>query len=489
MRKVKTRFVCQSCGYESPRWMGRCPGCNEWNTLVEEVEPRPLGHSTSLSRSGATGRPVAIAAVEAAAEPRLPSGFAEVDRVLGGGVVPGSLVLVGGDPGIGKSTILLQLSRHIAETAGPVLYVSGEESVRQVRLRADRLGALSERLFVMSETELEQVAAALTELSPKLCVIDSIQTVYRSDIQSAPGSVSQVRESAAELMRLAKTLGVPVFIVGHVTKSGDLAGPRVLEHIVDTVLYLEGERHQSYRILRAAKNRFGSTNEIAVFLMEENGLAEVDNPSEAFLAERPAGAAGSVVFASLEGTRPLLVEVQALVAATTFPAPRRMAAGVDYNRLVLLLAVLEKRAGLNLSAHDAYVKVSGGARIDEPAGDLAVVTAVASSLRNAPVPERMVLLGEVGLTGEVRAVSRLDERLGEAAKLGFTDFLVPAGNLRRSRASRGRPSDLNIQAVSTVEEAVAIALGLEGHVAAGQVAAGHAPGGRGEPWGREAGRR
>ncbi|MHB0884679.1 MAG: DNA repair protein RadA [Bacillota bacterium] len=466
MPKAKTRFVCQNCGYEAPRWMGRCPGCEQWNTLVEEVEPRPQGHSTSLSRPGATGNPVAIAAVEATAEPRLVAGLAEVDRVLGGGIVPGSLVLVGGDPGIGKSTLLLQISRHVAAASGPVLYVSGEESVRQVRLRADRLGALDERLFVMPETELEQVAAAVERLQPKLCVIDSIQTVYRSDVQSAPGSVGQVRECAAELMRLAKTLGVPIFIVGHVTKSGDLAGPRVLEHIVDTVLYLEGERHQSYRILRAAKNRFGSTNEIGVFLMEENGLAEVDNPSEVFLAERPAGAAGSVVVCSLEGTRPLLVEVQALVAATTFPAPRRTAAGVDYNRLVLLLAVLEKRAGLNLSAHDAYVKVSGGARVDEPAGDLAVITAVASSLRNSPVPERMVILGEVGLTGEVRAVSRLDERLGEAAKLGFTDFLVPAGNLRRSRTARERPPGLRIHPVSTVEQAVAIALSLDGRAAA-----------------------
>ncbi len=466
MPKAKTRFVCQNCGYEAPRWMGRCPGCEQWNTLVEEVEPRPQGRSTSLSRSGATGEPVAIAAVEAAAEPRLAAGLSEVDRVLGGGIVPGSLVLVGGDPGIGKSTLLLQISRHVAAVGGPVLYVSGEESVRQVRLRADRLGALDEHLYVMPETELEQVAAAIERLQPKLCVIDSIQTVYRSDVQSAPGSVGQVRECAAELMRLAKTLGVPIFIVGHVTKSGDLAGPRVLEHIVDTVLYLEGERHQSYRILRAAKNRFGSTNEIGVFLMEENGLVEVDNPSEAFLAERPTGAAGSVVVCSLEGTRPLLVEVQALVAATTFPAPRRMATGVDYNRLVLLLAVLEKRAGLNLSAHDAYVKVSGGARIDEPAGDLAVVTAVASSLRDAPVPERMVILGEVGLTGEVRAVSRLDERLGEAAKLGFTDFLVPAGNLRRSRTARERPPGLRIHAVSTVEQAIAIALSLNGRAAA-----------------------
>ena len=458
MRRAKTRFVCQNCGYETPRWMGRCPECNEWNTLVEEVEARPQGHSTSLSRSGATGKPVAISAVEAAAEPRLPGGIDEFDRVLGGGVVPGSLVLVGGDPGIGKSTLLLQLSRHIAETAGRVLYVSGEESVRQVRLRADRLGALNERLFIMSETELEQVAGAIAELSPKLCVIDSIQTVYRSDIQSAPGSVSQVRESAAELMRLAKTLGVPIFIVGHVTKSGDLAGPRVLEHIVDTVLYLEGERHHRYRILRAAKNRFGSTNEIGVFRMEENGLSEVPNPSEAFLAERPTGAAGSVIFAGVEGTRPLLVEVQALVAATTFPAPRRMAAGVDYNRLVLLLAVLEKRVGLDLSTRDVYVKVSGGTRVDEPAGDLAIVTAVASSLRNDPVPERMVIIGEVGLAGEVRAASSLKERLTEAARLGFTEALVPAGNLRPARGPSGLPPELRITGVATVAEAVRVAL-------------------------------
>jgi DNA repair protein RadA/Sms len=401
---------------------------------------------------------VPISDVQAEAEPRLSTGLGELDRVLGGGVVAGSLVLVGGDPGIGKSTLLLQLSKYIAAHDGPVLYVSGEESVRQVRLRADRLASLDDRLFVMSETDLEQVAAALSELAPRLCVIDSIQTVYRPDLDSAPGSVGQVRESAAELMRLAKTLGIPIFIVGHVTKAGDLAGPRVLEHVVDTVLYLEGERHQSFRVLRAAKNRFGSTNEIGVFVMEDRGLAEVPNPSEVFLAERPAGAAGSVVVAGIEGSRPLLVEVQALVAPTTFPAPRRMASGIDYNRLVVLLAVLEKRAGCYLSTSDTYVKVSGGARIDEPAADLAVVTAVASSLKNQPVPPGMVVLGEVGLAGEVRSVSRLDDRLAEADKLGFSDCLVPAGNLRRAGAARPRPSKLGIHPVSTVEEAVELVL-------------------------------
>lgn len=378
-----------------------------------------------MRRRAEAVNPISVADVATAAEPRQPTGSAEFDRVLGGGVVTGSVVLVGGDPGIGKSTLLLQAAERIARSGRPVLYVSAEESVRQVKLRAERLGAASPQLYLLAEVDLGAVLEVAGRLRPAVLIVDSIQTVHRADVPSAPGSVTQVRECAASLVRLAKDQGVAAFLVGHVTKEGALAGPRVLEHLVDTVLAFEGDRHHAYRILRATKNRFGSTNEIGVFEMSGVGLVEVPNPSAAFLSERPASAPGSAVVCAIEGTRPLLVEVQALTSPTPFGMPRRTAAGVDYNRLLVLLAVLERRVGLQLSGQDVYVSVAGGVGVDEPAADLGIAAAVASSLRNRPVDARAVAIGEVGLAGEVRAVPQLEKRLGEAARLGFTRAVVP----------------------------------------------------------------
>lgn len=455
MAKAKTLYICQECGQESVRWLGKCPGCGNWNTLVEEaVAPQPAlraGISPGLS----TGeKPVAIGDVEAEDAPRFPTGSGELDRVLGGGIVPGSFVLVGGDPGIGKSTILLQLAMRIAETHGKVLYVSGEESARQVRLRADRLGALSPQLFVVSETNLDVIEQHAVNMKPVVLIVDSIQTVFRPDLPSAPGSVTQVREAAAQLLRLAKSSGMSVFIVGHVTKEGSLAGPRVLEHIVDTVLYFEGERHASFRVLRAVKNRFGSTNEIGLFEMRDVGLIEVPNASELFLSERPLDVAGSVVVPSMEGTRPLLVEVQALVSASTFVSPRRTADGIDQNRVQLLIAVLEKRVGLLLGNHDAYVKVAGGVRIAEPAVDLGLAVALASSFRDQPPDPHTVVIGEVGLAGEVRAVSRVEQRIREAEKMGFRRVVLPRANLK----NLAMKTTLQLQGVETVMEGLEASL-------------------------------
>lgn len=455
MARSKTVFVCQECGADAPKWLGRCPGCGAWGTMVEEVvrkAPASAGHGGGLS----TGeRPVPIADVNPAEATRIATGAAELDRVLGGGIVPGSLVLVGGDPGIGKSTLMLQLAQTVAENAGTVLYVSGEESARQVRLRADRLGALSRRLFVLAETNLDLIEEHAATVGPLVLIVDSIQTVYRPELPSAPGSVAQVREASAQLLRLAKTRNVAVFIVGHVTKEGAIAGPRVLEHIVDTVLYFEGERHAQFRVLRAVKNRFGSTNEIGLFEMRDAGLVEVPNASELFLAERPQDAAGSVVVPCLEGTRPLLVEIQALVSSTPYSNPRRTATGVELNRLLLMLAVLEKRVGLLLGTHDAYVKVAGGVRVDEPAADLALAVALASSFKDVPVDARTVLIGEVGLAGEVRAVSRVEQRLREAEKMGFRRVVLPAGNLKNG-LSRGNMEAIGVE---TVAEGLEAALG------------------------------
>jgi DNA repair protein RadA/Sms len=449
-----TRYVCQECGYESPKWLGRCAGCGAWNTMVEEVvTPAPARLGISPGRSGGE-KPVAITAVEAGDAPRFPTGSGELDRVLGGGIVPGSFVLVGGDPGIGKSTLLLQLAARVATAYGPVLYVTGEESARQVRLRADRLGALSERLYVISETNLDLIEQHTAQLSPVLLIVDSIQTVFRPDLASAPGSVTQVREGAAQLLRLAKSRSTAVFIVGHVTKEGSLAGPRVLEHIVDTVLYFEGERHASFRVLRAVKNRFGSTNEIGLFEMRDAGLAEVANASQLFLSERPLHVAGSVVVPSMEGTRPLLVEVQALVSASTFVTPRRTADGIDQNRVQLLIAVLEKRVGLLLGNHDAYVKVAGGVRIEEPAVDLGLAVALASSFRDQPPDPHTVVIGEVGLAGEVRAVSRVEQRLREAEKMGFQRAVLPQANVRSLSLRTG----MELVGVDTVMEGLEAAL-------------------------------
>ncbi|TVX84856.1 DNA repair protein RadA [Paenibacillus agilis] len=455
MAKVKTKFFCAECGYESPKWMGKCPGCNQWNTMVEERETvvKTKGMKSSLTQTKEIPQP--IIHIESGREPRISTTMSELNRVLGGGVVPGSLILVGGDPGIGKSTLLLQTSNAIAMSGLKVLYVSGEESMRQTKLRADRLGTLSDQLFVLSETNLQYIEEAIEAMQPDFLVIDSIQTVFQPSVESAPGSVAQVRECTSTFMRIAKGKGIATVLVGHVTKEGAIAGPRLLEHMVDCVLYFEGERHHSYRILRAVKNRFGSTNEIGIFDMTEGGLVEVKNPSELFLQERPLGVAGSIVVASIEGTRPVLVEMQSLVAATNFPSPRRTATGIDHHRLALIIAVLEKRMGMFLQNQDAYVNVAGGIRLDEPAVDLAIAIAIASSFRDIPTQPFDVVIGEVGLTGEVRAVSRAEQRVKEAEKLGFKRIIMPEKSLRGWTP----PKHIEIVGVNTVAEALTAALG------------------------------
>ncbi|WHY72489.1 DNA repair protein RadA [Fictibacillus enclensis] len=457
MAKNKSVFMCQECGYESPKWMGKCPGCHQWNTMVEEVikKDTPTRGLSTSSSSGTQQKPQSIVSVKSEQEPRINTHTTELNRVLGGGIVPGSLVLVGGDPGIGKSTLLLQTSAKLAEHGQKVLYISGEESVKQTKLRSDRLDIAAKELFVLAETDLDLIEKAVNEINPSVVIIDSIQTVYRPEVTSAPGSVSQVRECTSHFMRIAKTKGIAIFIVGHVTKEGAIAGPRMLEHMVDAVLYFEGERHHTYRILRAVKNRFGSTNEIGVFEMKELGLAEVLNPSEIFLEERSKGVAGSTVVASLEGTRPMLVEIQALVSPTSFGNPRRMATGIDHNRVSLLMAVLEKRVGLLLQNQDAYLNVAGGVRLDEPAVDLSVAVSIASSFRDAPTRPTDVIIGEVGLTGEVRRVSRIDQRIHEAAKLGFERAIIPDKNLGGWTIPKG----IEVIGVSTVEETLHYTLG------------------------------
>lgn len=457
MVKRKTKFTCQACGYESPKWMGKCPGCGAWNTLTEELEPskssRKLTFTASMNEGNA--KPVKLKDVETVQEPRISTDNKEFNRVLGGGIVRGSLVLIGGDPGIGKSTLLLQISSYLSSKDQGVLYISGEESVKQTKLRAERLRVSSDALYVLAETDLEFITKAIEEITPSFVVIDSIQTIYHPEVQSAPGSVSQVRECTAELMRIAKSKGIAIFIVGHVTKEGNIAGPRLLEHMVDTVLYFEGERHHSYRILRAVKNRFGSTNEMGIFEMKEEGLEEVQNPSEIFLEERSKGASGSTVVASMEGTRPVLVEIQALVSPTSFGNPRRMATGLDVNRVSLLMAVLEKRVGLLLQNQDAYLKVAGGVKLDEPAIDLAVAVSIASSFRDQASSATDVLIGEVGLTGEVRRVSRIEQRVQEAVKLGFKRVIIPKKNM----GSWTIPAGIEVIGVDHVGEALKVTLG------------------------------
>ncbi len=427
MAKAKKMvFFCQNCGFESAKWMGQCPGCREWNTFVEEPVPaKTEGKTKSGGAGGDAAKPVQLADISVQKEERISTEIGELDRVLGGGIVPGSLTLVGGDPGIGKSTLLLQVCRQLSGKQVPVLYISGEESLRQIKLRAVRIGDFTDKLRLLCETNLETIRTVIEREKPEVVVIDSIQTMYSEDVGSAPGSVSQVRESTNVLMQIAKGMGVSVFIVGHVTKDGNVAGPRVLEHMVDTVLYFEGDRHASYRILRGVKNRFGSTNEIGVFEMQAQGLAEVKNPSEFMLDGKPKGASGSVVACSMEGTRPILIEVQALVCHSNFGIPRRTAAGVDFNRVNLLMAVLEKRAKINLSASDAYVNLAGGIKMNEPAVDLAIALAVVSSHRDLPIGDGMVVFGEIGLSGEVRAVNMAEQRVMEARKLGFTSVMLP----------------------------------------------------------------
>ncbi|WEG12698.1 DNA repair protein RadA [Pullulanibacillus sp. KACC 23026] len=454
MAKSKSVFFCQECGYESPKWMGKCPGCKSWNSMVEETIKASSGR-VERNAQRETSRPIPITKIEKTNERRILTKMSEFNRVLGGGVVEGSLVLVGGDPGIGKSTLLLQASDQLAQTGQKVLYISGEESVRQTKMRAERLGIQSDNLYVLAETDIYEIENRLKDLDPGFLIIDSIQTIYNPEVSSAPGSVSQVRECTGHLMRLAKTRGVATFIVGHVTKDGAIAGPRLLEHMVDAVLYFEGERHHTFRILRAVKNRFGSTNEIGVFEMKEAGLSEVSNPSEIFLQERTAGTAGSTVVAAVEGTRTVLVEIQALVTPTSFGNPRRMATGVDHNRISLLMAVLEKRVGLLLQNHDAYVNVAGGVRLDEPATDLAVALSIASSFRDRSTEATDIVIGEVGLTGEVRRVSRIEQRVTEAVKLGFKRAFIPKQNIGGWTA----PSGIEIIGVSTVKEAMEQAMG------------------------------
>lgn len=449
MSKLKTKFVCQQCGSESGKWLGRCPECGAWNSMVEEV-------AVKKSEVRMTGTPVAkprpINMVDTSAMPRLLTGVGEFDRVLGGGIVPGTLFLIGGDPGIGKSTLLLQVAAGIAEKYGPVLYISGEESAAQIKLRAERLEKISNNLLIFTENNLETIVLESLHHKPALVIIDSIQTMYSPEIPSAPGSVGQVRESTGKLMRFAKESGIPTAIIGHVTKDGNIAGPRLLEHMVDVVLYFEGERSYAFRVLRAIKNRFGSTNESGIFSMEECGLIEVANPSGFLLAERPQGAPGSVVLAYMEGVRPLLIEIQALVSTTCFGMPRRMAAGFDYNRLILLMAVLEKRVGLMLANQDAYVNAVGGFKIVEPAADLPVALAIASSFRGMAVDPYTVVMGEVGLTGEVRMITRVEARISEAAALGFKRFVIPSGNYSGLKLTR--TTGLELIGVASVSEAM-----------------------------------
>ena len=457
MAKLKTRYVCSECGYETTRWLGKCPACDQWNTLTEtpiEAEPDAVAGKKLKQARGSGAEPVLLSEIVEEDNPRVLSGVGELDRVLGGGIVPGSLTLVGGEPGIGKSTLLLQVASNLAEKGLRVLYVSGEESARQIKLRAQRLELPLGSLLMLAENDICNVMDQVERVQPDFVVVDSIQTMYRPDMASAPGSVPQVRESAALLMRAAKGSGCSIFVVGHVTKEGAIAGPRVLEHMVDCVLYFEGERQNHYRVLRAVKNRFGSINEIGLFEMRRRGMVEVPNPSEMLLSQRAHGQSGSVVLCALEGTRPVLVDVQALVAPTTLGYPRRMASGVDQGRLALLLAVLEKRAGLAMYNQDVYINIAGGLTLDEPACDLALMVAVASAARNVPIDESFAVMGEVGLAGEVRAVSQAQRRINECARLGLKSIVLPRSSLRTLKL----PEGVRAYGVETVSEALRTAL-------------------------------
>ena len=448
----KSIFFCQNCGHEEAKWLGQCPACKEWNTFVEErIDSGITKGTTVAARAVHEAKVVPLTEVTADDDTRSETGIKELDRVLGGGIVPGSLVLVGGDPGIGKSTLLLQVCQRMAQMK-KILYISGEESQAQIKLRANRMGNFTSGLLLLCETNLGIIRSVIEKERPELVVIDSIQTMYSEDVTSAPGSVSQVRESTNVFMQLAKGLCIPIFIVGHVTKEGTVAGPRVLEHMVDTVLYFEGDRHASYRILRAVKNRFGSTNEIGVFEMRQSGLVEVENPSEYMLSGKPENASGSVVACSMEGTRPILLEIQALVCRTNFGMPRRTAAGTDYNRVNLLMAVLEKRLGMSLGNCDAYVNIAGGIKMNEPAIDLGIVMALVSSYRNRPIDEKTIVFGEVGLSGEVRAVNMPEQRVAEAKKLGFETCILHEVSLKMVKEIQG----IRLVGVKTVNEAVGI---------------------------------
>lgn len=450
--KVKSTFECMACGYQSPKWMGKCPNCGAWNQMEEVIEHKQKGPKNAISESQSGNKVEKLKDITKESVPRDHTQMKELDRVLGGGIVPGSLILIGGDPGIGKSTLLLQVCAMLSQNH-PVLYISGEESVRQTKLRADRLLEDAGELDVYAETNLQIIHETVRKTKPKFLVIDSIQTIFHPEVTSAPGSVSQVRECTQELMRIAKQMNIATFIVGHVTKEGQIAGPRLLEHMVDTVLYFEGDTHHSYRILRAVKNRFGSTNEMGIFEMKNTGLKEVLNPSEMFLEERTKNVAGSTIVATMEGTRPLLVEVQSLVTPTSFHNPRRMASGVDHNRLNLLMAVLEKKQGYLLQQQDAYVKVAGGVKLDEPAVDLSVIVSIASSYNDKPTRGDDCFIGEVGLTGEVRRVARIEQRVQEAEKLGFKRVIIPKNNI----GGWDFPGNIEVIGVTNINEALKMA--------------------------------
>ncbi|MBR6223917.1 MAG: DNA repair protein RadA [Lachnospiraceae bacterium] len=447
MAKNKTVFFCQECGFESAKWMGQCPSCKSWNTFVEEVK---LAGATKHTDTKSMQAPTSLFSVTTLDLPRILTGYQELDRVLGGGIVPGSLMLVGGDPGIGKSTLLLQVMRNLVNAGKKVLYASGEESLQQIKMRAERLGGFKNDMQLICDTDVDTVENAIMKVSPEVVVIDSIQTMSMANVSSAAGSVSQVREVTGRLMQIAKMNGIAIFVVGHVTKDGTVAGPKTLEHMVDTVLYFEGERSSIYRILRGVKNRFGSTNEIGVFEMKGDGLSEVTNPSEVMLGGRPKDAAGTVVVCTMEGTRPLLVEIQALVTYTSFNIPRRTAVGMDFNRVNLLLAVLEKRLGIQMGNCDAYINLTGGMKINEPAIDLGIVAAMISSFKNIIIPPDTVIFGEVGLAGEVRAVTMAEQRVKEAGKLGFKNCIIPKVNATKMK----RPDGVNVVGVNYVEELV-----------------------------------
>ncbi|MDW7673779.1 MAG: DNA repair protein RadA [Bacillota bacterium] len=452
MSKVKVAFFCQECGMESPKWLGKCPGCSSWNSFAEKIMAKKRNIYKDEDSAVQS-----ITDVDFAEEDRLSTGIDELDRVLGGGIVPGSIVLLGGDPGIGKSTLLLQAAWQISVNAGEVLYISGEESAKQIALRAKRLGALHDNFLLFTETALDAVEATIIKQRPKLVIVDSIQTIYKSELPMAPGTLGQVRECTGQLMRLAKDNNISIILVGHVTKEGNIAGPKLLEHMVDVVLYLEGERNHAFRILRGAKNRYGSTHEIGIFEMAEQGLRVVANPSELLLSERPLEAAGSSVVSVLEGTRPVLLEIQALVSSTVFGNPRRLTTGLDYNRVAMILAILEKRAGLHINNFDAYINVAGGVKIIEPGADLGIAAAVASSLKNKVIQYKTLLIGEVGLTGEVRRVAQIQRRLYEAEKLGFNRAIIPYNNLKEASGE----FSLQLAGVKNISEALEHALGGE----------------------------
>lgn len=454
MAKIKTKYVCQSCGYETAKWLGKCPECTKWNTFVEEIDQKSTKKEVFIIDKSSS-KPVSINSIESKEEERFTTDINELDRVLGGGIVKGSLVLVGGDPGIGKSTLLIQVSSNVANLGKTVLYITGEESESQIKMRAKRLGINSENLYIFAENNLSIIESYLESVNPELIILDSIQTVFSPEISSAPGTVNQIKEGTSKFMKISKKMGISTFIVGHVTKEGSLAGPKLLEHMVDTVLYFEGERYNTYRLVRAVKNRFGSTNELGVFEMRDLGLVELDNPSKILISEKPKDVAGSVIISTVEGTRPMLLELQALVSPTSFGIPKRTSTGVDYNRVGMLLAVLEKRVGLQIQNQDVYINIVGGIKINEPSIDLGIAISVASSFRNIPIDENIAVTGEVGLTGEVRAVSFIEKRIAECKKLGFKKIVVPRSNYDVVKETKG----IEIWPVDNLRQAINIVLG------------------------------